>query len=62
MNMENVKLPQLIHALNTYMDSTPKLKAIRQTVGSTDIWELFWDIASQDQTLYQNLYNNISSF
>ena len=62
-NMENVKLPQLIHALNKYMDSTSKLKAIRQAVGSTDdIWELFWNIATQDQTLYQNLYNNISSF
>lgn len=60
--MKNVTLPQLIHALDTYMDSTSELKAIRQKVGSADIWALFWVIAKNNKTLYENLYNNIGSF
>lgn len=53
---------QLIKALNAYMNSNQKLQNICKTVGSTGIWELFWKIAGQNKTLYDNLYKNLGNF
>lgn len=54
----------LILALVKFMEENQERRRIVNAAGYTpsDIWNLFWEIAANNQILYDNLYQNVLSF